>query len=59
MDREEQAVMGRQIQGVLNEKTGMELVQGEERSGGGGGWGWMTVMNVRLQRRRHQEKKKE
>lgn len=51
--------MGRQIQGVLNEKVGMELVQGEERSGGGRGWGWMTVMNVRLQRRGHQEKKKE
>lgn len=32
--------MGRQIQGVFNEKAGMELVQGEvagARGGGGGG----------------------
>ena len=27
--------MGRQIQGVFNEKVGMELVRGEDRSGRG------------------------
>ena len=35
MDRGEQAVIGRQIQGVFNEKVGMELVRGEDRSGRG------------------------
>ena len=44
--QEERAVMGRQIQGVFNEKAGMELVQGEVAGGAGGGWR-MTVMNVR------------